>query len=61
MEPPPLPPFTAETAPFTAETAARRVRIAEDAWNTRDAGPAAGAIARNSSSVVQPYFSDRGL
>jgi hypothetical protein len=27
--PPPLP-------PFTAETAAQKVRMAEDAWNTRD-------------------------
>jgi nuclear transport factor 2 (NTF2) superfamily protein len=39
MEPerPPLPPFT------TAEDAARKVRMAEDAWNTRD--PARVALA----------------
>jgi uncharacterized protein len=30
MDRPPLP-------PFTAESAARKVRLAEDAWNTRDA------------------------
>jgi uncharacterized protein len=29
MDRPPLPPFTSETAPQT-------VRMAEDAWNTRD-------------------------
>ena len=29
MSRPPLP-------PFTAETAAQKVRLAEDAWNTRD-------------------------
>jgi len=29
MNRPPLP-------PFTAETAAQKVRMAEDAWNTRD-------------------------
>lgn len=29
---PPLPPFP----PFTAESAARKVRLAEDGWNTRD-------------------------
>ena len=29
MNRPPLP-------PFTAETAAQKVRLAEDAWNTRD-------------------------
>src|ERR1700761_8990750 len=31
MDRPPLP-------PFTAETAAQKARLAEDAWNTRDAG-----------------------
>ena len=36
MTRPPLP-------PFTAETAARKVRLAEDAWNTRD--PAKVALA----------------
>ena len=30
MSRPPLP-------PYTAETAAQKVRMAEDAWNTRDA------------------------
>ena len=36
MNRPPLP-------PFTAETAAQKVRMAEDAWNTRDR--ARGALA----------------
>ena len=36
MSRPPLP-------PFTAETAAQKVRLAEDAWNTRD--PARVALA----------------
>ena len=36
MNRPPLP-------PFTAETAAKKVRLAEDAWNTRD--PARVALA----------------
>ena len=36
MNRPPLP-------PFTAETAAQKVRMAEDAWNTRD--PARVALA----------------
>jgi nuclear transport factor 2 (NTF2) superfamily protein len=35
--------------PFTAETAARRVRAAEDAWNTRD--PARVALAYTEDSV----------
>jgi uncharacterized protein len=34
MSRPPLP-------PFTAETAAQKVRLAEDAWNTRDPGKVA--------------------
>jgi nuclear transport factor 2 (NTF2) superfamily protein len=36
MSRPPLP-------PFTAETAAKKVRLAEDAWNTRDAARVAQA------------------
>src|ERR1700757_1928260 len=36
MSPPPLP-------PFTAETASQKVRMAEDAWNSRD--PARVALA----------------
>jgi len=51
MSRPPLP-------PFTAETAAQKVRIAEDAWNTRD--PARVALAyttdsrwRNRSEFIQ--------
>jgi nuclear transport factor 2 (NTF2) superfamily protein len=38
---PPLP-------PFTAETAARKVRMAEDAWNTRDPARVALAYTRDS-------------
>jgi nuclear transport factor 2 (NTF2) superfamily protein len=41
MSRPPLP-------PFTAETAAQKVRLAEDAWNTRD--PARVALAYTSDS-----------
>ena len=41
MDRPPLP-------PFTAETAARKVRLAEDAWNTRD--PATVALAYTTDS-----------
>ena len=41
MSRPPLP-------PFTAETAAQKVRLAEDAWNTRDPGRVAGAYTPNS-------------
>ncbi len=41
MDRPPLP-------PFTAETAARKVRLAEDAWNTRD--PAAVVLAYTTDS-----------
>ena len=51
-ERPPLPPFT------TAEDAARKVRLAEDAWNTRD--PARVALAytpdsrwRNRAEFIQ--------
>jgi hypothetical protein len=51
MSRPPLP-------PFTAETAARKARLAEDAWNSRD--PARVALAytpdsrwRNRSEVLQ--------
>jgi nuclear transport factor 2 (NTF2) superfamily protein len=43
MTRPPLPPFT------TAETAAQKVRLAEDAWNTRD--PARVALAYTIDSV----------
>jgi nuclear transport factor 2 (NTF2) superfamily protein len=43
MTRPPLPPFT------TAETAAQKVRLAEDAWNTRD--PARVALAYTVDSV----------
>ncbi|MDH7972840.1 nuclear transport factor 2 family protein [Sphingomonas sp. AR_OL41] len=43
LERPPLPPFT------TAEDAARKVRLAEDAWNTRD--PAFVATAYTSDSA----------
>ena len=42
MNRPPLP-------PFTAETAAQKVRMAEDAWNTRD--PAKVALAYSVDSV----------
>lgn len=38
---PPLP-------PFTAETAAHKVRMAEDAWNTRDPDRVSRAYSRNS-------------
>lgn len=38
---PPLP-------PFTSETAARKARMAEDAWNTRDPERVAGAYTENS-------------
>jgi nuclear transport factor 2 (NTF2) superfamily protein len=38
---PPLP-------PFTRETAAQKVRMAEDAWNTRDAERVAGAYSADS-------------
>lgn len=41
----PRPPFP----PFTAETAAQKVRMAEDAWNTRD--PARVALAYTSDST----------
>jgi uncharacterized protein len=41
MSRPPLP-------PFTAETAAQKVRLAEDAWNTRD--PARVALAYSADS-----------
>ncbi|HEX4051453.1 MAG TPA: nuclear transport factor 2 family protein [Steroidobacteraceae bacterium] len=41
MSKPPLP-------PFTAETAAQKVRLAEDAWNTRD--PARVALAYSEDS-----------
>jgi nuclear transport factor 2 (NTF2) superfamily protein len=41
MSRPPLP-------PFTAETAAQKVRVAEDAWNTRD--PARVALAYTTDS-----------
>ena len=39
---PPLP-------PFTAESAAQKVRLAEDAWNTRDPGRVALAYTPDSS------------
>ena len=39
---PPLP-------PFTAETAARKARLAEDAWNTRDPERVAGAYTPDSA------------
>ena len=42
MSRPPLP-------PFTAETAAQKVRMAEDAWNTRD--PARVALAYSVDSI----------
>ncbi len=38
---PPLP-------PFTAETAAKKARMAEDAWNTRDPARVAGAYTEDS-------------
>jgi len=38
---PPLP-------PFTLETATQKVRMAEDAWNTRDPERVAGAYTENS-------------
>ena len=38
---PPLP-------PFTPETAAQKVRMAEDAWNTRDPERVAGAYSEDS-------------
>jgi nuclear transport factor 2 (NTF2) superfamily protein len=41
MSRPPLP-------PFTAETAARKARLAEDAWNSRDPVRVAGAYTENS-------------
>ena len=41
MPRPPLP-------PFTAETAAKKARLAEDAWNTRDAVRVAGAYTEDS-------------
>ena len=41
MSRPPLP-------PFTAETAAKKARLAEDAWNTRD--PALVALAYTEDS-----------
>ncbi len=41
MSRPPLP-------PFTAETAAQKVRLAEDAWNTRDPGRVASAYTPDS-------------
>src|SRR6202035_4848725 len=41
MDRPPLPPFTSETAP-------QKVRMAEDAWNTRD--PARVALAYTADS-----------
>ena len=34
--------------PFTAETAARKARLAEDAWNTRDPNRVAGAYTADS-------------
>mgnify|MGYP003340409099 CR=1 FL=1 len=48
---PPLP-------PFTAETAAQKARMAEDAWNTRDAGQVVLAytpdsVWRNRSEFLQ--------
>ena len=39
----------APTPPFTAETAAKKVRAAEDAWNSRD--PAKVALAYTADSV----------
>ena len=41
MSRPPLP-------PFTAETAARKARLAEDAWNSRDPARVAGAYTADS-------------
>jgi nuclear transport factor 2 (NTF2) superfamily protein len=41
MSRPPLP-------PFTAETAAQKARMAEDAWNSRDAGRVAAAYTEDS-------------
>jgi nuclear transport factor 2 (NTF2) superfamily protein len=41
MPRPPLP-------PFTAETAAKKARLAEDAWNSRDAVKVAGAYTEDS-------------
>ena len=41
---PPRPPLP----PFTAETAARKVRAAEDAWNTRDPQKVSGAYSPDS-------------
>ena len=42
---PPRPPLP----PFTAETAAKKVRAAEDAWNTRDPQKVSGAYSPDST------------
>jgi nuclear transport factor 2 (NTF2) superfamily protein len=42
---PPLP-------PFTLETAIQKIRLAEDAWNTRD--PERVALAYEQQSMAQP-------
>jgi nuclear transport factor 2 (NTF2) superfamily protein len=47
MNRPPLP-------PFTAETAAQKVRMAEDAWNTRD--PAKVVLAYSVGPTTRAMF-----
>ena len=49
---PPLP-------PFTAETAAQKVRLAEDAWNSRDPARVALAYTRR-QPLAQPRRVPRG-
>jgi nuclear transport factor 2 (NTF2) superfamily protein len=58
------PPFP----PFTAETAARKARMAEDAWNTRDPARVALAYAPDthayrlsSGALVGIMSSNKGL
>ncbi len=41
-------PLRPPVPPFTAETAARKARLAEDAWNTRDPERVAGAYSADS-------------
>ena len=44
---PPLP-------PFTRETAIQKVRMAEDAWNTRDAVKVSGVYTRTAAGAIAP-------
>ena len=46
---PPLP-------PFTVETAVQKVRMAEDAWNTRDPERVALAYTEDSHGAIAPNF-----